>query len=77
MMQAMNMKQHQNLRGELLRNEPMAKHTSWRVGGVAKLFYKPADIDDLSLFLSQHDSVENITFIGLGSNLLVRDSGVY
>lgn len=76
MMQAMNMKQHQNLRGELLRNEPMAKHTSWRVGGVAKLFYKPADIDDLSLFLSQHDSVENITFIGLGSNLLVRDSGV-
>lgn len=76
MMQAMNIKQHQNLRGELLRNEPMAKHTSWRAGGVAKLFYKPADIDDLSLFLSQQADAENIIFVGLGSNLLVRDAGL-
>jgi len=72
----MNIKQNQNLRGELLRNEPMAKHTSWRVGGVANIFYKPADIDDLCLFLSLQDEVINITFVGLGSNLLVRDSGV-
>lgn len=72
----MNMKQHQNLRGELLRNEPMTKHTSWRAGGMAKIFYKPADLDDLSLFLRQQDNVGNITFVGLGSNLLVRDSGL-
>jgi len=75
-MQAMNMTQTQNLRGELLRNEPMAKHTSWRAGGVAEIFYKPADIDDLSLFLSQQNDVAEITFVGLGSNLLVRDAGI-
>ena len=75
-MQAMNITQTQNLRGELLRNEPMAKHTSWRAGGVAEIFYKPADIDDLSLFLSQQDDVTRITFVGLGSNLLVRDAGI-
>lgn len=73
-MQAMNITQQNNLRGKLLRNEPMAKHTSWRVGGVAKMFYKPADLDDLSLFLSQQDSGSDILFVGLGSNLLVRDA---
>jgi len=76
MMQSMNIKQNQQLRGDLTRNESMAKHTSWRTKGVAEVFYKPADIDDLSLFLSMQDSAVEITFIGLGSNLLVRDSGV-
>ncbi len=75
MMQTMN-NQHQQLRGELLRNEPMAKHTSWRVGGVAKIFYKPASLDDLCVFLNQQDNSQNIIFVGLGSNLLVRDSGL-
>lgn len=75
-MQAMNIQQSVELRGELIRNEPMAKHTSWRVGGVAEIFYKPADTEDLSLFLSQQEIDEKIIFIGLGSNLLVRDSGI-
>ena len=76
MMQAMTINQQQNLRGELLRDEPMAKHTSWRTGGPAKIYYRPADIEDLSLFLSQQDKNENIIFIGLGSNLLIRDGGI-
>jgi len=76
MMQTMNMKQHQNIRGEILRNEAMSKHTSWRAGGDAKLFFKPADMDDLSLFLSQQDNEQEIIFVGLGSNLLVRDAGI-
>ncbi len=76
MMQAMNMNEQQKLRGELLRNEPMAKHTSWRVGGAASVFYKPADIDDLCLFLNKQDKNRQIIFIGLGSNLLVRDAGL-
>jgi len=75
-MQAMNMNEQQKLRGELLRNEPMAKHTSWRVGGAASVFYKPADIDDLCLFLNKQDKNRQIIFIGLGSNLLVRDAGL-
>ena len=75
-MQIMNAKQHQVIRGEILRNEPMSKHTSWRTGGVAKVFFKPADLDDLCLFMSQQDDSENIMFVGLGSNLLVRDAGI-
>lgn len=76
MMQAMNINQQQKLRGELLRDEPMSRHTSWRTGGLAKVYYKPADVDDLGLFLSQQDKNEKIMFIGLGSNLLVRDGGI-
>jgi UDP-N-acetylmuramate dehydrogenase len=62
------------LRGEVLRNEPMAKHTSWRVGGPADYFFKPADRADLLQLLSMTD--EPILFVGLGSNLLVRDAGI-
>jgi len=61
--------------GVLLTDEPMAKHTSWRVGGNAERFYTPSDIDDLALFVKQLPDNENIMFLGLGSNLLVRDSG--
>lgn len=53
----------------------MAKHTSWKVGGPARQFYRPADRDDLSLFLSQLPQEEALAWVGLGSNLLVRDGG--
>ncbi len=76
MMQTMNINNQQKLRGDVLRNEPMAKHTSWRVGGVASIFYKPVDLDDLSIFLSQQSEDTQIIFVGLGSNLLVRDAGL-
>ena len=42
-----------NCRGELRLNESLAKHTSWRVGGKARQFYKPTDKADLVQFLSQ------------------------
>lgn len=54
----------------------MSRHTSWRVGGPAELFYKPANLDDLSLFLESLDSDVEIFWFGLGSNLLVRDGGL-
>ena len=63
------------LRGELRRNEPMARHASWRAGGSADRFYLPADVDDLSAFLGRLAPVEPLLFVGLGSNLLVRDGG--
>ncbi len=66
----------QPLRGKQLRNEPMSRHTSWRVGGPADWFYTPADIQDLALFLSALDKNEPVMFLGLGSNLLVRDKGI-
>jgi UDP-N-acetylmuramate dehydrogenase len=64
------------LHGKLLLNEPLARYTSWRVGGRADQFYIPAGLDDLRAFLQSLDASEPITFIGLGSNLLVRDGGV-
>ena len=64
------------LRGELIHNESMARHTSWRVGGPARCLYTPADIDDLANFLATLPADEELHWIGLGSNLLVRDGGI-
>ena len=62
--------------GSLLLNEPMARYNSWRVGGKADRLYIPASLDDLSAFLQSLDANEPVHFVGLGSNLLVRDAGV-
>lgn len=63
------------LRGELLLDEPLARHTSWRVGGPARRFYRPADRADLIAFLESLPPDEPLLWLGLGSNLLVRDGG--
>ncbi|MGD8274835.1 MAG: UDP-N-acetylmuramate dehydrogenase [Thiohalocapsa sp.] len=63
------------LRGELRRDEPLARHTSWRVGGPAARLYRPADRDDLLGFLRTLPSDEPILWLGLGSNLLIADAG--
>jgi UDP-N-acetylmuramate dehydrogenase len=54
----------------------MSAHTSWRVGGPAERFYQPADLDDLALFLAGLPEDEPLLWLGLGSNLLVRDGGI-
>ncbi len=59
----------------LIIDEPMSRHTSWNVGGKAGIFFKPSSISDLKFFLSSLDDNESIYWIGLGSNLLVRDGG--
>jgi len=64
-----------NFNGVLLLNEAMEKHTSWRSGGAVDQFYTPVDLHDLSLFIRSLPADEQIMFIGLGSNLLVRDDG--
>lgn len=64
------------LRGVMKFDEPMKKHTSWRAGGNAERYFKPADIDDLCCFLKQVTKDEPIFWLGLGSNLLVRDGGL-
>jgi len=65
----------QNLQGDLRLNEPLAKHTSWRTGGNANRFYRPNGIKDLAVFLAQLSEDEPLLWLGLGSNLLVRDGG--
>jgi UDP-N-acetylmuramate dehydrogenase len=62
--------------GTLLTDEPMSRHTSWRVGGKADRLYIPAGVEDLSHFLQSLAHGEPVYFVGLGSNLLVRDGGV-
>jgi UDP-N-acetylmuramate dehydrogenase len=66
----------ENMAGKLLLNETLARYTSWRVGGVADKLYIPAGLEDLRQFLQSLGASEAIYFIGLGSNLLVRDGGV-
>ncbi len=65
-----------SLRGQLQFNEPLAKYTSWRVGGPAERFYSPADKDDLEQFIQTLAIDEPVLFLGLGSNVLIRDAGV-
>jgi UDP-N-acetylmuramate dehydrogenase len=63
------------LRGELRTDEPLARHTTWRVGGPARRFYRPADAADLVAFLHRLDPQEPLFWLGLGSNLLIADEG--
>ena len=65
-----------DLRGELREHEPLTRYTSWRTGGSAQRLYTPADIDDLACYLASRPADEPICWIGLGSNLLVRDGGI-
>jgi len=64
------------VQGEIRYNEPMSRHTSWRVGGPAETFFVPASIDDLASFLAELDSGTPLFWHGVGSNLLVRDAGL-
>ncbi len=61
---------------KFLENEPLARYTSWRVGGKADRLYVPTGLDDLISILARVNPDDQIYFIGLGSNLLVRDGGV-
>jgi UDP-N-acetylmuramate dehydrogenase len=58
------------------RDEPMSRHTSWHVGGPAELFFNPRDRSDLAAFLKSLPGDVPIQWVGLGSNLLVRDGGL-
>ena len=58
------------------RNEPMSRHTSWHVGGPAEVFFTPRDRADLAAFLKTLGDEVPIHWVGLGSNVLVRDGGL-
>ena len=58
------------------RNEPMSRHTSWHVGGPADLYFSPRDRADLLAFLGTLPEDTPLFWLGLGSNLLVRDGGI-
>jgi UDP-N-acetylmuramate dehydrogenase len=60
----------------ILKNESLNKYNSWRVGGTADALYTPRDLEDLKMFLKNENYLKPLTFIGLGSNILVRDGGI-
>ena len=64
-------------KGSFLKDEAMAKHTSYRIGGPANAYITPRDKDDLSQIL-QFANQQGIAtyFVGSGSNLLVADEGI-
>ena len=64
------------VRGKLLRNEPLAPYTWFRVGGAAEALFIPVDAEDLADFLKALDAAVPVTVLGVGSNVIVRDGGV-
>jgi UDP-N-acetylmuramate dehydrogenase len=66
----------QNFAQQIRTAEPMARHTSWRAGGLADTWFRPATRQDLIEFLGTLAPDAPIYWVGLGSNLLVRDGGV-
>jgi len=66
----------ENFLPRVRRNEPMSRHTSWHAGGAAEVYFTPRDRADLRAFLGSVAEDTPIHFVGLGSNLLVRDGGL-
>jgi UDP-N-acetylmuramate dehydrogenase len=65
-----------DVKSTTLRNEPLRKHTSWRVGGPADVFHEPTSVEDLQRTLAELPAEMPVHWLGLGSNLLVRDGGI-
>lgn len=65
-----------NFAGRVALDEPMSRHTSWHVGGPAEVFFEPRDRADLADFLRVLPADTPLWWVGLGSNLLVRDGGL-
>ncbi len=58
-------------------DEPMSKHTTFRVGGPADCFITPCSVEDLSAALDAcHKAHERTYILGCGSNVLVADEGL-
>lgn len=64
------------VRGRYTENASLAALTWFRVGGPAEVMFKPADLEDLRLFLREKPQGVPVHTMGVGSNLLVRDGGV-
>lgn len=62
--------------GRLLKNESLANYTSWRTGGPADYIYLPKNLADLAQFLHNLPADIPLTWLGLGSNTLIRDGGL-
>jgi len=60
---------------KIIKDEPMSRHTSWRAGGVAKQYVQPESLAELASFVATLPEDEDLLWMGLGSNVLIRDGG--
>lgn len=64
-------------RKNILKDEPMKEHTSFKVGGIADYFIKIENIDELKFLLKFVEKKKiPLTIVGNGTNLLVTDKGI-
>ena len=63
------------LKGRLREDVSLKDYNTWKIGGKAEYFFEPSDIKDLKLFLELLQNTP-ITFLGNGSNVLIRDGGI-
>jgi UDP-N-acetylmuramate dehydrogenase len=65
-----------SVRGNYQESAQLRDFLWFRAGGPAEILFRPADEEDLRSFLANKPRSLPVTFIGVGSNLLVRDGGV-
>jgi len=65
----------EKIKGKIEKNKSLKEYNTWKVGGKAEYFYEPDNLEELKIFLSLVKDTE-ITFLGNGSNVLIRDGGV-
>jgi UDP-N-acetylmuramate dehydrogenase len=59
------------------RDEPLAKYTSWLIGGVADEYVEPTSLEELKTAVEYSHSMKlAITILGGGSNVLISDKGI-
>ena len=64
------------VRGSIMRDAPLKDLVWFRAGGPAEVLFRPADADDLAVFIAAKPADLRVSVIGVGSNLLVRDGGI-
>ncbi len=64
------------VRGSVVRDAALKEMVWFRAGGAAEVLFRPADVEDLAMFLAARSGDLPIHVIGVGSNLLVRDGGI-
>jgi len=63
------------VKGNLRKNVSLRPYNTWKVGGKAEYLFEPEDLEDLKIFLNLTYE-EKVTFLGNGSNVLIRDNGI-
>jgi len=63
------------INGKLLFDYDLKKNNWFNIGGKAKAFFKPENLDDLISFLKNFGNKEKIFILGVGSNILIKDQG--